>query len=124
MTRLLAAGSGAGVAAGFNAPIAGVFFAVETVLQRQRSSRSSGSGRSGPNGLTVAMVLLSAVLAAVVAAAGLGSSPAFRVPEYRCAACVWVHAVHLGGRGAAEARAGADNDATRTNLSLLWAGIA
>ena len=30
---LLAAGAGAGVAAGFGAPIAGVFFAVETVLR-------------------------------------------------------------------------------------------
>ena len=85
--QLLAAGSGAGVAAGFNAPIAGVFFAVETVLQRQRpGSKASSGSKGGPNGLTVAMVLLSAVLAAVVAAAGLGSSPAFRVPEYRCAA--------------------------------------
>lgn len=85
--RLLAAGSGAGVAAGFNAPIAGVFFAVETVLQRQKPKpiEAGGSEKSaqGPNGLTVAMILLASVLAAVVSAAGLGSSPAFRVPAYR-----------------------------------------
>ena len=36
-----------------------------------------------PSGLTVAMVLLASVLAAVVSQAGLGASPAFRVPEYR-----------------------------------------
>ena len=34
IASLIAAGSGAGVAAGFNAPISGVFFAVESVLQR------------------------------------------------------------------------------------------
>ena len=75
---LLAAGSGSGVAAGFNAPVSGVFFAVETVLQNRRASSVSGS-----SGLTIAMVLLASVLAAVVSQAGLGSSPAFRVPDYR-----------------------------------------
>ncbi len=35
IASLIAAGSGAGVAAGFNAPISGVFFAVESVLQRE-----------------------------------------------------------------------------------------
>lgn len=78
LAPLLAAGSGSGVAAGFNAPVSGVFFAVETVLQNRRSSSISGS-----NGLTIAMVLLASVLAAVVSQAGLGSSPAFRVPDYR-----------------------------------------
>jgi H+/Cl- antiporter ClcA len=98
LTSLLAAGSGAGVAAGFNAPIAGVFFAVETVLQKQML-RGGGPGPGGPggaaqpgaaarpdddsSGLTIAMVLLASVVAAVVSQAGLGSSPAFRVPEYR-----------------------------------------
>jgi len=32
--RLLGAGAAAGLAAGFNAPIAGVFFALEVVLRR------------------------------------------------------------------------------------------
>lgn len=77
---------------------AGVFFAVETVLQRQKVPRIGSSSdpaaaqlqlqeavRSlSPSALTIAMVLLAAVLAAVVSQAGLGSSPAFRVPEYRC----------------------------------------
>ena len=68
--------TGAGVAAGFNAPISGVFFAVETVLQRQlldgkESDRPRGRGNIGDpsggtsSGLTVAMVLLANVLAAV-----------------------------------------------------------
>jgi H+/Cl- antiporter ClcA len=78
LAPLLAAGSGSGVAAGFNAPVSGVFFAVETVLQNRRTTSVSGS-----SGLTVAMVLLASVLAAVVSQAGLGSSPAFRVPDYR-----------------------------------------
>lgn len=85
LTSLLAAGSGAGVAAGFNAPIAGVFFAVETVLQKQvlRPGAGKPDQEQDSSGLTIAMVLLASVVAAVVSQAGLGSSPAFRVPEYR-----------------------------------------
>lgn len=96
LTALVAAGSGAGVAAGFNAPIAGVFFAVETVLQRQllrtvaagpsagaKAAQRQAQRMQDSSALTVAMVLLASVLAAVVSQAGLGSSPAFRVPEYR-----------------------------------------
>jgi H+/Cl- antiporter ClcA len=86
LTALIAAGSGAGVAAGFNAPISGVFFAVETVLQRTRRDPGDGSAQQQQQqqALTIAMVLLASVLAAIVSQAGLGSSPAFRVPEYRC----------------------------------------
>jgi H+/Cl- antiporter ClcA len=96
LTSLVAAGSGAGVAAGFNAPIAGVFFAVETVLQRQllravasssdqnaKQAQQQAQRMQDSSALTVAMVLLASVVAAVVSQAGLGSSPAFRVPEYR-----------------------------------------
>ncbi|KAK9909773.1 hypothetical protein WJX75_007259 [Coccomyxa subellipsoidea] len=87
---LIAAGSGAGVAAGFNAPISGVFFAVESVLQRPGMVKdeagspmsADSSGASFSSALTVAMVLLASVVAAVVSQAGLGASPAFRVPEY------------------------------------------
>ena len=73
----LRVGWSAGVAAGFNAPISGVFFAVETVLQRQllagkeddrpRGSRGNIGDPSGgtSSGLTVAMVLLASVLAAI-----------------------------------------------------------
>lgn len=86
IVSLLASGSGAGVAAGFNAPIAGVFFAVETVLQQgesQNRDRPGKGSRADSPGLSIAMVLLASVLAAIVSQAGLGSSPAFRVPDYR-----------------------------------------
>ena len=69
----------AGVAAGFNAPISGVFFAVETVLQSGKQGPRSGDSQ----GLTVAMVLLACVLSATVSQAGLGATPSIRVPpEY------------------------------------------
>lgn len=71
-----------GVAAGFNAPISGVFFAVETVLQAQGSDLRRNSGDTTP-GLTIAMVLLASVLAAIVSQAGLGQAPAVRVPDYQ-----------------------------------------
>jgi H+/Cl- antiporter ClcA len=83
---LLAAGAGAGVAAGFGAPISGVFFAIETVLTpgvgRPPSGDDPGSGRAPSPGLSVAAILLASVLAAVVSTAGLGGSPAVRVPAY------------------------------------------
>lgn len=82
LLSLVAAGSGAGVAAGFNAPISGVFFAVETVLQAQGSDLRRNSGDTTP-GLTIAMVLLASVLAAIVSQAGLGQAPAVRVPDYQ-----------------------------------------
>lgn len=68
---------------------------METVLQRQKLPRGGSGSELTPqaavaaqqeqqrSGLTVAMVLLASVLAAVVSQAGLGSSPAFTVPEYR-----------------------------------------
>ncbi|KAL3163044.1 hypothetical protein ABBQ32_009468 [Trebouxia sp. C0010 RCD-2024] len=82
LLSLVAAGSGAGVAAGFNAPISGVFFAVETVLQAQGSDLRRNSGDTTP-GLTIAMVLLASVLAAIVSQAGLGMVPAVKVPDYQ-----------------------------------------
>ncbi|KAL2650577.1 hypothetical protein R1flu_018705 [Riccia fluitans] len=71
---LVASGSAAGISSGFNAAVAGCFFAVESVL-RQASVDSAPS-------LTTAMVLLGSVLASVVSQAGLGSDPAFRIPPY------------------------------------------
>ena len=71
-----------GVAAGFNAPISGVFFAVETVLQAQGSDLRRNSADTTP-GLTIAMVLLASVLAAIVSQAGLGMIPAVKVPDYQ-----------------------------------------
>lgn len=66
---LVAAGAAAGVASAFNAPIAGVFFAVEIIL-----------GEIGTNALGI--VVLSAVIASVFTQAVAGVQPAFNVPAY------------------------------------------
>ncbi|NMG06167.1 chloride channel protein [Brasilonema sp. UFV-L1] len=69
---LLAAGAAAGIAAGFNAPIAGVFFALEVVLGATSFATSA-----------VSVVLLAAVVAALIAQIGLGAQPAFNLPVYQ-----------------------------------------
>jgi H+/Cl- antiporter ClcA/predicted transcriptional regulator len=67
---LLAAGAAAGVAAGFNSPIAGVFFALEVVLKNTISNSS------------VSVVVLAAVISSLVEQVGVGSQPAFKLPVY------------------------------------------
>ncbi|MBD2138859.1 chloride channel protein [Anabaena sp. FACHB-1237] len=69
---LLGAGAAAGLAAGFNAPIAGVFFALEIVMGTTSFATSA-----------VSVVLLAAVVAALIAQIGLGSQPAFALPAYQ-----------------------------------------
>lgn len=64
---LLASGCAAGVAAGFNAPIAGLFFAVEVVKPPQSEGSESIVSR-----------LLAAAFAAAVVQIGLGASPAVK----------------------------------------------
>ena len=66
---LVAAGAAAGIASAFNAPIAGVFFAVEIIL-----------GEIGTSALGV--VVLTSVIASVFTQAVSGIQPAFTVPAY------------------------------------------
>lgn len=73
---LVAAGAAAGLSAGFNAPIAGVFFALEVVL-----GGSTATERSNLNS-TITVVVISAVVSGLVAQIGLGTEPAFHLPVY------------------------------------------
>ncbi|CAN6544925.1 unnamed protein product [Malus baccata var. baccata] len=74
---LVAAGSAAGIASGFNAAVSGCFFAVESVLWPSPPDSSSISLAN-----TTSMVILIAVIASVVSEVGLGSEPAFKVSYY------------------------------------------
>ena len=67
---LVAVATASGMAATFNAPIAGVLFALEEIL-----------GRSGNRHL--APVVIGAVSAAVVSRSFLGDDPAFFIPRYQ-----------------------------------------
>ncbi len=66
---LVAAGAAGGISATFNAPIAGVFFALEVILRRF-NARNFG------------VVVLSSVVATAVAHARFGDQRAFLIPEY------------------------------------------
>jgi len=67
---LVACGAGGGIAATFNAPLAGIFFALE-VIMRDYSPRHISS------------IVLSSVIATVVARGYLGNNPAFDIPAYQ-----------------------------------------
>jgi len=67
--NLVACGAAAGIAATFNAPIAGVAFAIEVLAGDLAVS-------------VVSNVVIAAVTAAVVSQAFLGSEPAFHIPTY------------------------------------------
>ncbi|XP_064978392.1 chloride channel protein CLC-e-like isoform X2 [Musa acuminata AAA Group] len=73
---LVAAGSAAGISSGFNAAVAGCFFAVESVLWPSTADPFLSLSNS------TSMVILSSVIASIVSEVGLGSDPAFTVPEY------------------------------------------
>ncbi len=69
LRALVAAGAAAGIAAAFNAPIAGVFFALEVIL-----------GQIG--GSSLGVIVISAVSSAVFTQAVSGVQPAFEIPKY------------------------------------------
>jgi chloride channel protein, CIC family len=69
-TLMVACGAAAGIAATFNAPLAGVFFAMELILT-DFAARSFG------------MVVLSAVTASVLARGVLGDDPFLALPSFR-----------------------------------------
>ncbi len=66
---LVAAGAAGGIAAAFNAPIAGIFFSLEIIL-----GELSGSA--------LGVVVLASVISSVFTQAVSGASPAFHVPAY------------------------------------------
>ncbi|KAL6544605.1 hypothetical protein OROMI_023467 [Orobanche minor] len=69
---LVAAGAAAGIASGFNAAVAGCFFAIETVLRPLRAENSPP--------FTTAMIILASVISSTVSNAVLGEKQAFTVP--------------------------------------------
>jgi len=66
---LVAGGAAAGIASAFNAPVAGVFFALEVLLGEL-------------NGSSFAFAAISSVIASVFTQAVSGSQPAFIIPQY------------------------------------------
>ncbi|KAG4122760.1 hypothetical protein ERO13_D11G286500v2 [Gossypium hirsutum] len=71
---LVAAGAASGISSGFNAAVAGCFFAIETVLRPLRAENSPP--------FTTAMIILASVISSTVSSALLGTEPAFTVPSY------------------------------------------
>ncbi|KAI3769079.1 hypothetical protein L6452_00175 [Arctium lappa] len=71
---LVAAGAAAGISSGFNAAVAGCFFAIETVLRPQCAENSPP--------FTTAMIILASVISSTVSSVILGEKQAFTVPTY------------------------------------------
>jgi CIC family chloride channel protein len=81
--NLVASGAAAGIAATFNAPIAGVMFALEVIL-----------GDFGIQNLST--IVVAAVTASVVGRAVLGDFPAFPVPDFYALKSPWELGLYLG----------------------------
>lgn len=86
---LVGAGAAAGLAAGFNAPIAGVFFALEVLLRD-----SYRTDKSSPNS-DVSVVVIASVISALVSQISLGERPAFSLPVYEVRS-YWELPLYLG----------------------------
>ncbi len=69
LKNLVACGAAAGIAATFNAPIAGVFFALEIILGHFSATSFS-------------TIVLSSVTATIISRIFLGNTPAFKIPQY------------------------------------------
>jgi len=82
MRALVAGGAAGGIAAAFNAPIAGVFFAMEIIV---------GEISVQPLGI----ILVASVVSSVFSQAVYGSQPAFSVPAYSLKT-VWEMPLYLG----------------------------
>ncbi len=80
---LVAAGAGAAVGSTFNAPIAGVLFAMEVILNGF-ASRSFG------------LVVVSSVAATAVVQSALGTEPSFRLVEQFSLVSNWEFGLYLG----------------------------
>jgi len=90
---LVACGAAAGIAATFNAPIGGAFFALELILGRWTAE-------------TFAPVVVASVTASAIGRATFGDVPAFAVPEYGIAGFTELPAFLLLGLLAAPIAAG------------------
>lgn len=79
---LVGAGAAAAIAAAFNAPIAGVFFALEIII-------------GDLTGSSLGLILISAVLSSVFTQAVSGTSPAFQVHTYSMSSS-WEIGLYIG----------------------------
>ncbi len=79
---LVACGAAGGISATFNAPIAGVLFAMEVILREFTAN-------------SFAFVVFSSVTACAVSRSLLGNYPSFLIPEYRLVS-VWELPLYLG----------------------------
>ena len=88
MTLLVAGGAAGGVSASFNAPIAGVFFALEVILRRF-------------NVRNFTLVVVSSVIATLVAIAIVGGEPGIAIPSYELVSSLEIGFYALLGLAAA-----------------------